>query len=147
MKNLICPVSNEKISEHLPRVNALIVILIIGVYVITQNIVVPIFLAIDFLVRGYGLTQYSLTLQAAVAISKVIKLQSAKIDKAPKVFAARLGGIMFLGVIVLQLFGLPFFATLLSTLVASLALLECVIGFCAGCYIYTFIINPVFGRQ
>ena len=59
-KDVVCPISNQKVPEHLPRVTAFINIALIGSYLYYPNPYILAFLAIDFLFRGYNQPQYSL---------------------------------------------------------------------------------------
>ena len=147
MKNIICPISSERIPEHLPRITAFFVISIIIAYIITGFVPLIIFLSIDFFLRSFNLSRISIIHHLATFTSTAFKLKSLSIDKAPKLFAARLGGIMSLLIIVLHFAGAPHGAITLSILLAGLSTLECVLGFCVGCYMYSWIVLPVFSRK
>lgn len=142
MKSVICPISNEKVPEHLPRVTASIGIVLILVYLYTQSLLLLSFLIVDFLLRGFNYAEYSIINLFARKISKALNLKSPKIDKAPKLFAARLGGIMFVAAFVMNIAGAFYSALLIVILVGFLSLLECVFSFCAGCYVYYYLVLP-----
>jgi hypothetical protein len=144
MKNLVCPISNEKVAEHLPRVTAFINISLIAIFVYTNYAPIIAFLSIDFLSRGFGYGKYSLINYASIAISKLLRLKSKPIDKAPKLFAARLGGVMFAIAFLLSITDFNIAAVAVLGLVAGLSALEGFFSFCVGCVIYTFLILPVF---
>jgi hypothetical protein len=143
-KDVVCPVSNEKVPEHLPRVTALINITLIGFYLYYPTPFVLAFLTIDFLVRGYNQPKYSLLNYLARKVSKSLKLKSKPIDKAPKIFAARLGGFMFFSALILNLLGGIAFTYVITLMIAMLSTLECVFNFCAGCYIYNYLVLPLY---
>ena len=143
-KDVVCPVSNEKVPEHLPRVTAFINIALIGSYLYYPNPYILAFLAVDFLFRGYNQPQYSLLNSLARNLSKILKLKSKPIDKAPKMFAARLGGFMFLVALVVNLLGGIEITYVITLLVAILSTLECVFNFCVGCYIYNYFVLPFY---
>ena len=48
LKQLVCPVSNEKIDEHVTRLNALLVILMVIAGFLFNSVIFPVFLAADF---------------------------------------------------------------------------------------------------
>ena len=143
-KDVVCPVSNEKVPEHLPRVTAFITIALIGSYLYSPNPFILAFLAVDFLFRGYNQPKYSLLNSLAKKMSKALRLKSISIDKAPKIFAARLGGFMFLLALVANILGGIDVTYVVTLLVASLATLECVFNFCVGCYIYNYLVLPFY---
>lgn len=143
-KDIVCPVSNEKVPEHLPRVTAFINIALIGSYLYYPNPYILAFLSVDFLLRGYNQPQYSLLNFLAGNLSKLLKLKSKPIDKAPKMFAARLGGFMFLLAFVVNLLGGIEITYVITLMVATLSTLECVFNFCVGCYIYNYFVLPFY---
>lgn len=147
MKNIICPISSERIPEHLPRMTAFFVISLLITYIVTAFLPIIVFLSIDFFLRSFNLSRFSLVHHFASYSSTLLKLKSSPIDKAPKLFAARLGGVMSLLIIVLHFTGAPYGAITLSVLLAGLSTLECVLGFCVGCYMYSWIVLPVFSRK
>jgi hypothetical protein len=147
MKNIVCPISPERIPEHLPRVIALLVIGLIVTYLFTGFKPLLLFLLVDFIVRGAGKGQFSLIQHAASSISKIVKLKSELIDKAPKVFAARLGAVMIALALALEMGSLSAGAFVIAIVVASFAMLECVFNFCVGCYFYSLIILPLVYRR
>jgi hypothetical protein len=143
-KDVVCPVSNEKVPEHLPRVTAFINIALIGSYFYFPNPFVLAFLTVDFLFRGYNQPQYSLLNLLARNLSKLLKLKSKPIDKAPKMFAARLGGFMFLLALIINILDGIEITYVITLLVATLSTLECVFNFCVGCYIYNYLVLPFY---
>ena len=52
-KQLICPVSGERLNENAVRVTALWVVLLMGIYFITGYGIIPTFVAVDFYIRGF----------------------------------------------------------------------------------------------
>lgn len=143
MKNLICPISTEKIPEHLPRIIAFFNISIMVSYIITGLHWIIALLVIDFLLRGYDYSKYSPIFHLSMFASKVVKLKSKKIDKAPKLFASRLGGFMMLIALPFSLLGFETVAFSIIGIVIALSTLECVLSFCVGCVIYTFLVRPL----
>lgn len=145
-KNVVCPVSNEKVPEHLPRVTAFLNIALIVIYLHYPTPFLLAFLTIDFLVRGYNQPKYSLLNYLARNLSRLLKLKSNPIDKAPKIFAARLGGVMFLSALIINLSGGIDITYVITIMVATLSTLECVFNFCVGCYIYNYLVLPFYSK-
>ncbi len=147
MKNIICPISNEKVPEHLPRITAFYVISLFAAYIITGFIPIILFLAVDFFTRGFNFSKYSLLNFMARQTGSILQINSTPISKAPKLFAARLGGVMSILIIAFHLLSFSVSAVSVSVLVICLSTLECAIGFCVGCYLYSWIVLPVFVRK
>ncbi|HAM99358.1 MAG TPA: hypothetical protein DCQ26_12190 [Marinilabiliales bacterium] len=147
MQNVICPISNERVPEHLPRITAFINIALIAFYISTQWLYLLVFLCIDFLLRGFNFSSLSIIHWLAKGISALFQFKTPMIDKAPKLFAARLGGLMFALSVVFFLSGQLTATFIIVSLVAVLSTLECVFSFCAGCYIYQYVVLPFYSRS
>lgn len=147
MKNVICPVSNDRIQSHIPRVIALYVVLLIITYAFTQWLPILLFLIYDFTVRTIGKSHISPLSHLAQFTSRTIGLKSELTNKAPKLFAARLGAIMFALAGILHLSGFSNFASIVSLLVGVLAGLEFAFNFCVGCYIYFAFVYPFYAKK
>ena len=144
MKNIICPISPLRVDENIVRFTALWVVLLAGVTVIIPNIYIPLYLAFDFYLRAFTKAPYSPLSWISIQFVKVLKLKPHFIDKSPKIFAARIGLSLTFLMAVAALFG---FTTLLISLGAVLmlfAFLECGVNFCAGCWVYTYIVLPIY---
>lgn len=138
MKNITCPISGDRISEAQPRVSAFIVIVLLGASMLLNSFVIPLLLAFDFSQRGFVGRRYSVIGQLAYYVASKWFSNAPQIDRAPKVFAARLG-FLFTGLIfILHVIGASGIANILSALLIVFASLECFFNFCIGCYIYTF---------
>lgn len=146
MKNVICPISSDKIPEHLPRVTAFINISLMAMYFYSHSSILIAFLVADFLIRGFNYPKFSIINFLAKQLSSLLKLSSPNIDKAPKLFASRLGGIMFIIALGLNLSGLHFATSIVVFMVAILSTMECVFNFCVGCYFYNYIVFPFYSK-
>ncbi len=146
-KNVVCPVSSEKVPEHLPRVTAFLNLSLIGVYFFFPTPFLLAFLAVDFLARGYNQPKYSLLNYVARNLSRLLNLKSKPIDKAPKIFAARLGGVMFLSALIFNLAGGLAITYVIAIMIATLSTLECVFSFCVGCYMYNYLVLPFYNKH
>lgn len=144
MKNIVCPVSTNRISEYIPRLNAGFVISLLILYVITNYWIIPIFLAVDFYTRGFCNGKYSLLGVMSNRISILLPREGKQINKAPKIFAARLGFIFTSALILLQFIELTTITSSVSFMLILLASLECIANFCVGCWIYTFFVQPFY---
>lgn len=142
MKQLICPISNEKINEQITRLNAIIGILFVLAGFAFNQIFPLIFLMADFFIRAFTKAKFSPISFASHRLTNTLKLGQKEIDKAPKIFAARLGFLMMLGVVTLWISGLKFASLILSGALVFFAGLEFALAICVGCIIYTYLVLP-----
>ena len=147
MNTIICPVSNEKVNEKIVRFIALLSFLIALVFIFKPDILLVAFLVIDFYSRGFGLSNFSILAFTATVLKDYIPFRSKVIDKAPKIFAARIGFILSFLAFVLLLSDAVLASQITIVVLAFFALLEWSVGFCMGCYIYSWIIFPYFGKR
>ncbi len=144
---LICPVSSERIDENRVRVTALGVIVMTGVYFMTGNTIFPAILTVDFFIRAFTRLPYSPISWLAHLFVKAMGTPPLLIDKAPKVFAARIGLLLSAAIMAGAFFGFPLMAYFAGTTLVIFAFLECGLNFCAGCWIYTYVVYPLIRRK
>ena len=142
MIDLICPVSNEKTNERLTRLNAFFTVLLASLSFILGTPVFVAFLVIDFFIRAFTKGKYSPLCMISRALLKVLNLSEIKIDKAPKIFAARMGFVMSLTITVLFLLNLGVAAITVAGVLIFFATLEFALNVCVGCMIYTYMVLP-----
>jgi len=140
---LICPVSPERVDENRVRVTALGVILMMGAYLWTGMAIFPAFLAFDFYIRAFTRLSYSPISWLAYLFVKQMGTQPVLIDKAPKMFAARIGLLLTLITTAAALLGWSLTAYLAGSTLVLFAFLECGLNFCAGCWVYTYVVYPL----
>jgi hypothetical protein len=144
IKNIVCPVSKEKIQENQPRIVATFVALLLLSYILTGFFPILLFLCYDFFMRGFNKGKYSLILFLSKLIAGKYFSFGKLIDKAPKMFAARLGGVMSLLIVVLHVAHFMTGASLVAGVVVVLSASECVLNICVGCYVYSWFVLPFF---
>ncbi len=142
MKNITCPLSFERISENLPRLIGSFVVILLITYAISNIIFIPLFLSVDFYFRGFNKNKYSLLAKLAKAVNNKLPNKGKLIDKAPKMFAARLGFVFTTLILVGDLLGFTFAANSLAIILIAFASLECVFNFCVGCVVFTWFVKP-----
>lgn len=141
MKVIICPISTERIPEHISRLTALLVVLLLIAYLISGNLIFPVILITDFLSRSFYGGKLSVLAYSSKIISNTLSLNSKMVDKAPKIFAARLGLLFSILLFVTALLHLKSASLAIVVLFGVCAFLEFAISFCVGCFIYTFIVT------
>jgi hypothetical protein len=142
MNSLICPISAEKINKNVVRINGLLVVLSVLLYVLTGSLWIMVILFADFLIRGFTSIKSSPYSYVAKKLNQILDLKPFMIDKAPKLFASRVGFLFATASI-----GLYFINPLASLAVASVlmffAFLEAAFDFCVGCLVYTYVVLPL----
>ena len=141
-QTIICPVSEDRVDNNVTRIIALQVLLIAITGSVLNNYWIFLFLAFDFTTRAFFKGKGSLLKWIAQQIVKLLKIAPKPINAAPRKFAAALG-LVFSVLIALLIFnGSITSAYILNGMLAICAFMESFLGFCVGCYLYTFFIIP-----
>lgn len=144
MKQLICPVSNEQVNERLTRINAFFTILLVIAGFVFHSVFFPLFLLADFYIRAFTKSKFSPVSFISSGLARLLQLSKKPIDKAPKMFAARMGFLMTLVIAVLFLLQLYTASMVVAGILVFFALLEFAFGICVGCIIYSYLVLPNF---
>src|SRR5680860_45016 len=144
MKQLLCPISDERINERVTRINALLGILFLVAGFATNSIFFFIFLSADFYVRAFTKTKFSPISYVSHQMANTLNLQKKSIDKAPKIFAARIGFLLTLAITVLFLSNFYTAAIVVGGVLVFFASLEFALAICMGCVMYTYLILPFY---
>jgi hypothetical protein len=142
MKQLICPISNEMVNERLTRLNAFFTILLVAAGFIFNSIIFPLVLLADFFIRAFTSSKFSPVSFISSSLASLLQLSKKPIDKAPKIFAARLGFTMTLVIATLFLLQLYTASMAVAGILIFFATLEFAFGICVGCIIYTYFVLP-----
>lgn len=146
MKNLVCPISDQRVNEYVTRINALITIVVVVLAFVLNAAFLIVFLMADFFIRGFTEMKFSPIGWVSHSMSNALNLSVKMIDKAPKIFAARLGFLMtslIAGLFILQ-FTLA--AMVVAGILVFFAAMELVFAVCVGCMIYTYLILPFYKK-
>ena len=144
MKQLVCPISTEKVIEQVTRTNALIAIAMVFFGFMFNSVFFFLFLMADFYVRGFTRLKFSPMSFISNQMVGVLNLNKKGIDKAPKIFAARLGFLMSLIISLLFVYQLNTAAMVVAGVLVFFATLEFALALCVGCVIYTYLILPFY---
>lgn len=137
--NAICPISTNKIDEHIARLNATFTVLLITALILTNNILIATFLLVDFTLRGTENSKYSILSIVSKLIVNSLGLKKKPVNSGPKVFAARIGIVFSLLVILFSILNLQTAALAFASIFGVCAFLESALGFCVACRIYPFV--------
>lgn len=144
MKNILCPISEERINERVTRINALFGILLIVTGFVTNSVLFFILLLADFYIRAFTKFKLSPIGYVSHRMADALNLEKKNIDKAPKIFAARIGFLMTLVITVLFLLGLNTAALVVGGVLVFFSSLEFALAVCMGCLMYTYLILPFY---
>lgn len=147
MKNLICPFSPLRVDENIVRFTALWVVLLLGLTMIYPNYYIPMYLVLDFYIRAFTKAKFSPLSWVSYQFVKSLKLKTVLIDKAPKIFAARIGFSLTTLMSISALMGFNIAMVTIASVLMLFAFLECGINFCAGCWLYTYIVLPIYKNK
>lgn len=143
IRALICPISPLRMGETTARLTSLLAATLIGLYALTGAGVIMLALAIDYGVRAGTRWRYSPLSWLAGRLARLLRLPDRPIDRAPKLFAARVGLLFALASALLALLHAPSALVVACTLM-GFALLEAVLNICVGCLVYTYVMLPLF---
>ena len=107
---------------------------------ITGHALFPALLVVDYFIRAFTRLPYSPLSYLAHVFIKGVGIKPVLIDKAPKVFAARLGLLLTLITTLGALLGWPLLAYISGSLLVLFSFLECGLNFCMGCWIYSYMV-------
>lgn len=142
-QNLVCPISPLRVNENVVRLTASGIALLVALYLYTGSLYLILALLLDFSLRAFTTLKYSPLSWLATQIAQRLALPEVKIDKAPKIFAARVG-FLFSVAILLLFFIHPLSSLVVSVVLLGFALLEAVFNICAGCLVYSYVVFPFF---
>ena len=135
----ICPISDKRINEHVARLNGLFTFSLITLFILNPNIFVIGFLSIDFYLRSSNLSQYSIIAILSKNILKFLPLEPRPINAGPKIFAARIGLLFSISILVTFLLGFDTASLVIAAILGLCAFLESAFGFCVACEVYPFV--------
>jgi hypothetical protein len=134
-----CPVTPKVVNERVARLNAAFTTLIIVLFLVTTNIFLMVFLAFDFLVRAFDYPAYSPLAITSKGLIKTLEVRPQMINAGPKIFAARIGVLFSLAVVMLFFFEALVGLYILASVLLLFSILEAVFGLCVACKIYPFV--------
>ncbi len=144
IQGLVCPISNEKTDGNVSRLTIFISIILVVIFIFTHHPLYLYIAAFDYFIRAFLKVEYSPLRFAALNISKLLKWNPKLIDKAPKVFASRLGFIcLFVSAVLINL-GASTASIITAAIASSLFLLDALGIVCVGCLIYHHLVFPLF---
>ena len=129
------------VNEFKVRIIAGLIFLLTILMICRQCWPISAILVADFFMRSGKFGKYSLLGIVSDKAIKFFKIKGQQIYYAPKIFAARIGLVMSLMMLVFTLAGLPKVALAFGITLAIFSFLESAFGFCAGCVIYAYLVR------
>jgi hypothetical protein len=147
LSQLICPVSPERVDENRVRATALGVVLLLGAYFVSGAMLIPALLMLDFFIRAFTRLKFSPLSYLGQLFVTMMGTQEVLIPKAPKVFAARIGFLFISLTLLGALLNWSLLVFISGSTLILFAFLECGLNFCMGCWVYTLLVYPLFGKN
>lgn len=140
-----CPLIFRQIDATVTRINTLFVILGIVGFLATDNILILLFLIIDFFLRLYGYKRFSLINGLSLAIQRKLSLRVKMEDAGAKRLAAFFGLIFSIVLSVASLLNADVTVHITAGIFLFCASLELLFGYCIACKIY-YIAKKIYPR-
>jgi hypothetical protein len=140
LRDIVCPVSVERLNKQACRVGAILTAALLGLFFATGWWPVIMFVVFDYVVRVFTKSTAPIGLLAN-GIVRTLRISPVPMDKAPKVFAWRVGFLLAVATAA----ALPFSIAASRYIAITLAVFNVLDGLCnvcVGCIIYTYFILP-----
>ncbi len=134
----VCPVSFELINERVARVNGVLTVLSMIVFLSTPMKVIALILGADLFIRGFLKPSYSFYSSLSRNILQLFNIKSLMINAGPKIFAAKIGFVFCCIISLFYFFGMPTVCFIFGSMLLFFALLEAALGFCVACQFYPY---------
>jgi len=138
-KEILCPIDNVSINENKVRLIGFQVCLLSIAYLFIPYWIIPTFLIGDFFLRAFKLGKYSPPSILSNWVIRKFHIKNKPIDQAPKIFAAQIGFVIADILFIVNLLGLISASYYIDGVLILFSFLESALGFCAGCYLYSFL--------
>lgn len=142
----ICPISDKKINERVARVNGAFTVLLLLLFGLTGQWLIPVFLVVDFLMRSGNLSRFSPVGYSSRNIIKLLPVEELLINAGPKIFAARVGLIFSAVILFATATGMDLTALAFAAVLAVFSFMEAAFGICVACKIYPFVYRFVYNE-
>ena len=143
MKQILCPVSFDRIQESTVRVTGILIAIVLIVALLSGSSVLAWIIAGDYCIRSFTNRPNSPLSWLAGRLCALFRFEGQFIDKAPKIFAARVGfSFALVGSILLTF--TPLTGQITLAILIMFALLESVGNICMGCIVYTHVILRIY---
>lgn len=140
LREIVCPVSSERLNKRACRVGATLTAAMLALFFVTHWWPVLAFVVLDYVVRVFTSRPAPIAMLAN-GILRALRVSAVPMDKAPKIFAWRVGFLLAVAAASALPFSMAVSAALALTL-AAFNVLDGICNVCVGCIIYTYFILP-----
>lgn len=131
-----CPLLFRQVDATVTRINTLFVVIALVGFLISENWVILVALIIDFMLRLYGLKQWSPITNASLFIQKKFSLPTKMEDAGAKRLAAIFGVGFVIAILISSFAGSEIAVNGIAAIFLACAGLELLFGYCIACKIY-----------
>lgn len=131
-----CPLLFRQVDATVTRINTFFVFFGIIGFLVSGKMMILVFLIVDFLLRLYGLKQYSPITIASLYLQKKFSLPTKMEDAGAKRLAAIFGVGFVIAMLVAAWGDLDVVVSIIAGIYLVCAGLELLFGFCIACQIY-----------
>lgn len=146
LTNIICPISTEKVDSHVSRLTVFMNDILMVYFLFSLQPIAIFMVTLDYGIRAMGSNRYSPLCFLASLIIQLSGIKPKMVDKAPKIFASRLGFICAALGSIFIIANMPMASRGVIGFFVALATLDSVFDFCVGCMIYNYLVFPFFKK-
>lgn len=132
----VCPITDKRINERVARINALITVLLVASFILFKFWGALVFLAVDFVLRGFFDSKCSLICITSKWIVTHFNLGGKVMNAGPKIFAAQVGMVLSVVSVTLFLSGFQIVGLIVASILGLFSFLESAFGYCIACKLY-----------
>jgi len=140
LRDIVCPVSAERLNKRACRVGAIFNAALLVLFFVTSWWPVIAFVVLDYVVRVFTSRTAPIAILAN-GIVRALRISPVPMDKAPKVFAWRIGFLLAAATAAVLPFSIAA-SRYIAFALAAFNILDGVCNVCVGCVIYTYFILP-----
>jgi hypothetical protein len=145
MPNLLCPISTEVIDKRSSRVSATLTAVLLLAYALTGAWVILLAVELDYIIRVMTSSKAPISRLASGAL-RAAGVGPEPMDKAPKIFAWRVGFLLATSSLVLLGVSAPA-SIAVAVFLMAFNVLDGVFNLCVGCVTYTLVVFPYLGPR
>lgn len=135
----VCPITDKRINENVSRLNALVTVLFVAAFLVFNFWGGIVFMMVDFALRGFIDSKYSIVCQMNKWIVSKINLSPKLMNAGPKMFAAQFGLVFTAFILLGLLFDMRIISQVVAIVLGVFSFMESAFGFCVACQLYPFL--------
>ncbi|MGS0748415.1 DUF4395 domain-containing protein [Halpernia sp. GG3] len=121
-------------SQNKIRIIAFLVFILTLIFMFSNFILIPIFLTVDFALRGFNASKFSILSVISSKIVKFLPYAEKPVFFPPKQFAAKIGLVFSISLIIFYFLNLN--SIIITSILAFFAAMEAFFNICMGCIVF-----------